>query len=84
MSLLLSLLQQLAQFLKDNWIAIASWAVDYEESRVHAAQTQQEKAEVELAVEKSNEAVDAANRGKSDSDIIDDAIRGGPKVPDGK
>lgn len=72
------------QLMKDNWVAIASWVVGYEESRVHDAQVLQQDAEVKLAIEKCNEIVDAANTGKSDSDIIDNAINGGPKVPDGK
>lgn len=76
MNLILAILQDIGKFLKDNWAAIGLAIVDYEESRVHGAEIMEKKAEADLAIEKANEQVDRDNAGKSDSDIVDAAIKG--------
>ncbi len=56
-------------------LAVAIW--NYEETKVAKAESEKELAEEQLQVEKNHEAIDAANAGKSDSDIVNDAIING-------
>ena len=76
MTLLGSILQDIWKILKENCAAIALAVLDYEESRVHNSEVKEKKAEADLEIEKANQKIDRDNAGKSDADIIDDAIKG--------
>lgn len=53
-------------------VAVALW--NYEESKVGQARASQELAEVKLQLEKNHESVDAKYLGKSDLDVVNDAV----------
>lgn len=77
MNWLTALLDFIKQFCKDNWQALAALFYNYEEDRVDQAKADAERANEQVQIEKNHEAVDAANAGKSDADIVNDAISNG-------
>lgn len=72
-----SIIAAIKKFVEENIpaIAIAFW--NYEESKITAAKNETDKVKTELEVEKNHEAVDQKYSGKSDSDVVNDAIIAG-------
>jgi carbohydrate-binding DOMON domain-containing protein len=69
-----TIISAVKKFIEDNIpaIAIAFW--NYEEGKITAAKNETDKVKTELQMEKNHEAVDQKYAGKSDTDILNDAI----------
>lgn len=77
MDAFLKFLQAVADFIKNNWMALGLGVVDYEEKRVNDSKIQAEKAETELNILKANDEIDKKNSALSDDNIVANAIRKG-------
>jgi hypothetical protein len=67
----LTLLKQLIEEFAPT-LAVMLW--NYDQKKLGEQESKTKQAEVELQLEKNHEQIDRDNVGKSDSDIIDDAL----------
>lgn len=74
---ILSNFQKALAYIKDQAPAIALAIFNYMRSVINQKELEKKQLQLELDKGKAREKIDADNRVKSDSDIIDDAIRAG-------
>src|SRR5579884_2404874 len=76
-SLIVSILGDAWKFAQDNMSALGLLLWNFEEARVQSAKAAADKAQTDLQVEKNHESVDQKYSGKSDADIVNDAVING-------
>lgn len=70
-------LELLKQIIEEAAPALAVMLWNYDQSKIDQAKMQTNKVLMELQLEKNHNEIDEQNSGKSDSDIINDAISKG-------